>query len=181
MEGIPPYTPILPLEVVAAEVGLQVDALIKIDANENTYGPVEEIKRAIASYPYNNIYPDPGTWVLLPQPQPPGQATLREALGKEFNVPSSMIVAGTGADDLLQLFVTLTQGTVTSEHRSSKLERPIVSSEPTFGMYSFLASVANRKYVNAPRDNNLQVSLSCTYPLINEKGRFRVLAQYRPC
>jgi hypothetical protein len=65
LEALPPYTPILPLEVVAEEVGLQVDALIKIDANENTYGPVEAIKKAIATYPYNNIYPDPGTSFIL--------------------------------------------------------------------------------------------------------------------
>lgn len=39
----------------------------------------------------------------------------------------------------------------------SNTDRPIVSSEPTFGMYSFLASVANRKYVNVPRDANFKV------------------------
>eukprot|EP01127_Copromyxa_protea_P006414 TRINITY_DN1626_c0_g1_i1.p1 TRINITY_DN1626_c0_g1~~TRINITY_DN1626_c0_g1_i1.p1 ORF type:complete len:1471 (-),score=377.24 TRINITY_DN1626_c0_g1_i1:62-4474(-) len=135
-ESIPPYTPIKPLEVVAAEVGLKVEDLVKIDANENTYGPVEGIKQAISNYAHNNIYPDPG------------QAELREAIAKEFKVTSDMVVAGTGADDLLQLFVTLSQG------------RAIVSSEPTFGMYSFLASIADRKYVNVPRNEDFKVDVS---------------------
>lgn len=43
-----------------------------------------------------------------------GQASLREALAKQFNVDSNMIVAGTGADDLLQLLVSVTQGRVFS-------------------------------------------------------------------
>lgn len=98
--SLPPYTPIKPLEVVAAEVGLSVSQLVKLDANENTYGPVPQIKEAIATYAHNNIYPDPG------------QAELRQAIANAFHLSPKQVVAGTGADDLLQLFVSLTQGNI---------------------------------------------------------------------
>lgn len=42
------YTPIKPLEVLADEIGIPVDQLVKLDANENLYGPIPEIQEAIA-------------------------------------------------------------------------------------------------------------------------------------
>lgn len=42
------YTPIKPLEVVAEEIGVPVEKLVKLDANENLYGPIPEIMDAIA-------------------------------------------------------------------------------------------------------------------------------------
>lgn len=42
------YTPIKPLEVLAEEIGLPVEKLVKLDANENLYGPIPEIMEAIS-------------------------------------------------------------------------------------------------------------------------------------
>ena len=51
--------PVKPLDVLAAEIGLPVDRLVKLDANENLYGPHPEVLKAIARAPFH-IYPDPG-------------------------------------------------------------------------------------------------------------------------
>jgi hypothetical protein len=37
------YKPVKPLDVLAAEIGVAVSDLVKLDANENLYGPVEEV------------------------------------------------------------------------------------------------------------------------------------------
>lgn len=42
--SLDPYTPVTSLEVLAAEIGLPVEQLVKLDANENLYGPIEEVR-----------------------------------------------------------------------------------------------------------------------------------------
>jgi hypothetical protein len=41
--NLDPYAPVKPLEVLAEEIGLPVAALVKLDANENLYGPIPEV------------------------------------------------------------------------------------------------------------------------------------------
>ncbi len=102
------YTPIKPLEVLAEEIGVPIDKLIKLDANENLYGPIQEVKEAITNsnlriYPiipialllfslYPDIYPDPS------------QTYLRNALSKYMNLPAECLVAGTGSDGILNRY-----------------------------------------------------------------------------
>lgn len=40
-----PYAPVKPLDVLAEEIGVKVEELVKLDANENLYGPVPEVSR----------------------------------------------------------------------------------------------------------------------------------------
>jgi hypothetical protein len=49
LSNIGVYHPIQPLEVLAEEIGLPVEKLAKLDANENLYGPLEEVRQAIAT------------------------------------------------------------------------------------------------------------------------------------
>lgn len=52
------YAPVQSLESIAQEVGLCVEDLIKMDANENAYGTPEEVKSAIAdAFGKLHIYP----------------------------------------------------------------------------------------------------------------------------
>ena len=41
--SLEPYSPVKPLEVLAREIGVSVDDLAKLDANENLYGPLAEV------------------------------------------------------------------------------------------------------------------------------------------
>ncbi|MXW25420.1 MAG: histidinol-phosphate aminotransferase, partial [Dehalococcoidia bacterium] len=45
------YAPVQPLEVLAAEIGVPVDQLVKLDANENLYGAPEAVREAAAAAP----------------------------------------------------------------------------------------------------------------------------------
>jgi len=123
------YTPIVPFEVLCAQLGLPADQIVKVDANENPYGPSPKVAQALASYPYYHIYPDPNHTVL------------REALESYVGVGREHLVFGTGSDELLDVVIRL-------------FCRPgdvVVNCPSTFGMYPFLSSVAAARLVSVPR------------------------------
>ena len=120
------YTPVKPLDVLAREIGLPVSELVKLDANENLYGPIPAIREAIAHADLH-IYPDPG------------QAALREAIAEYIGCLPAQVVAGAGADDLIDILLRLT------------MPAAIVDAPPSFGMYSFLARLARARVVEVPR------------------------------
>lgn len=53
------YTPIEPFEILSAKLGRQPQDIVKLDANENPYGPPPEVLQALGSMQFPNIYPDP--------------------------------------------------------------------------------------------------------------------------
>ncbi len=125
-EEIEEYEPVVPLEVLAREIGLPAERLAKLDANENLYGPLPQVREAVARADLH-MYPDPR------------QGALREAIGDYLGVDPVMVVAGAGSDDLIDIVM--------------RLVRParVVNSPPTFGMYPFLARVNGAAIAEAPR------------------------------
>lgn len=69
------YTPIEPFEVLSKRLGRDAMDIVKLDANENPYGPPPEVLQALGSMPFPNIYPDPET------------RRLRAALAEANNIP----------------------------------------------------------------------------------------------
>jgi hypothetical protein len=55
------YTPIEPFEVLSKRYGREPQDIVKLDANENPYGPPPEVRQALANMPFPHIYPDPET------------------------------------------------------------------------------------------------------------------------
>lgn len=64
LRDMAPYTPIEPFEVLSARYGRTPDQIVKLDANENPYGPPPEVAKALGAMPYANIYPDPSSRAL---------------------------------------------------------------------------------------------------------------------
>jgi histidinol-phosphate aminotransferase len=126
---MPAYTPIVPFEVLSQRLGIPADQIVKVDANENPYGPSPRAVEALAHYPYYHIYPDPN------------HTLLRDALQDYVGVGQDHLMLGTGSDELLdvviRLFVQPGDG--------------IVNCPPTFGMYPFLAGVAGARTLAVPR------------------------------
>lgn len=120
------YKPVKPLDVLAEEIGIPAHQLIKLDANENLYGPAPEVLEALKNAPHH-IYPDPG------------QQHLRAQLAKLNHCKPAQIVAGAGSDDLLDIVLRLVDPEV------------VVSCPPTFGMYSFLGKIQKAKIAEVPR------------------------------
>ena len=134
LEELEEYVPVKPLEVLAAEIGLPIDRLVKLDANENLYGPHPEVLRAIEAAPFH-IYPDPG------------QEALREAIAGWVGVDAGQVVAGTGADDLIDILIRLV------------MPEAVVIPTPAFGMYRFLAKISRAKPVEVPRRPNFDLDV----------------------
>lgn len=123
------YAPIVPFEVLSARLGRAPEAIIKLDANENPYGPSPRVRQALATLPFPHIYPDPESTLL------------REALARDTGVPAENLLAGAGADELIDLIMRL-------------FLRPgdaVVDCPPTFGMYPFDAAVNGARVVRVPR------------------------------
>lgn len=59
-----PYTPIEPFEVLSARYGRAPEDIVKLDANENPYGPPPEVAQALGSMPFAHVYPDPSSRAL---------------------------------------------------------------------------------------------------------------------
>ena len=76
------YTPIEPFEVLSAKLGRRPQEIVKLDANENPYGPPPEVLQALGSMDFPNIYPDPES------------RRLRRALADWHSVPAEHLLVG---------------------------------------------------------------------------------------
>ena len=125
------YVPVKPLDVLAREIGIPAGQIVKLDANENLYGVLPEVREAISRADLH-IYPDPS------------QTTLRGAIAEYVGVTPAQVVAGSGADDLIDIIIRLVG------------PKTVVTASPTFGMYRFLSKVAAAEIVEVPRDERFE-------------------------
>ena len=119
LESLPPYTPIEPFEVLSERMGRSPDQIVKLDANENPYGPLPVVREALGKLDFPHIYPDPES------------RALRKSLSTFTGVGEEYLLAGQGADELIDLLMR-----VFLEPNDC-----ILSCPPTFGMYSFDAEL----------------------------------------
>ncbi len=131
------YAPIEPFEVLSARLGIPAERIVKLDANENPYGPLPAVTGALARYPHFHVYPDPR------------QSALCDALGAFLGVPAAHIVAGHGADELLDCLCRLFLGPGDA----------VINTPPTFGMYGFDAKLAGAAVVDVHRRDDFSVDV----------------------
>ncbi len=114
-QTFPPYTPIEPFEVLSARLGRPPEQIVKLDANENPYGPSPLARQALAELDFPHIYPDPES------------RALRQGLSRFTGLSIEHLLAGAGADELIDLLlrVLLEPGDC------------VINCPPTFGMYPF--------------------------------------------
>ena len=166
------YTPIEPFEVLSERLGRDAVDIVKLDANENPYGPPPEVLEALGSMPFPNIYPDPET------------RRLRAALAETNNIPAEnllvsrsplfdahvcrqcyngaldcyragsrckavLLQVGCGADELIDLLMrcVLEPGDL------------IVDCPPTFTMYAFDAAVNGADVIIIPRLEGFRIDV----------------------
>ncbi|CAA2934366.1 histidinol-phosphate aminotransferase, chloroplastic [Olea europaea subsp. europaea] len=129
LRKLSPYQPILPFEVLSTRLGRKPEDIVKLDANENPYGPPPEVLEALGSMRFPYIYPDPES------------RSLRAALAEDSGIESEYILAGCGADELIDLIMrcVLDPGD------------KIVDCPPTFTMYEFDAAVNAARVIKVSR------------------------------
>ena len=129
IQDLPPYTPIEPFEILSQRVGRKPEEIIKLDANENPYGVSPRVRAALAEMEFPHIYPDPES------------RALRASLADFTGAPAENLLAGSGADELLDLITRL-------------LLQPgdcVVNCPPTFGMYPFDTQLNAGRIVDVTR------------------------------
>ncbi|KAJ4909486.1 hypothetical protein Rs2_04107 [Raphanus sativus] len=131
------YQPILPFEVLSAQLGRKPEDIVKLDANENPYGPPPEVFEALGNMKFPYVYPDPQS------------RRLREALAQDSGLESEYILAGCGADELIDLIMrcVLDPG------------EKIIDCPPTFSMYVFDAAVNGAGVIKVPRNPDFSLNV----------------------
>ena len=129
LESLPSYTPIEPFEVLSARLGRSSDQIVKLDANENPYGPLKVVREALAALEFPHIYPDPES------------RALRKSFAEFTGVGAEYLMAGAGADELLDLLMRV----------FLEPDDCVLSCPPTFGMYSFDAELNAARCIEIPR------------------------------
>lgn len=137
LRALEPYEPIHPFEVVSRRLGRSPEQIVKLDANENPYGPSSKAIEAIANYRWHHIYPDPQN------------TELREALADYLGVSADNVFVGHGADELIDLIdrLFLSPGDA------------IIDCPPTFGMYAFDAAINGARVISVPRREDFSLDV----------------------
>jgi len=148
-----PYTPILPFEVLSQRLNRTPEAIVKLDANENPYGPSPKAREALANAAFLNIYPDPDNTFL------------REALAKFTGLPKERLFPGAGADELIDLVLraTITPGDV------------VINCPPSFGMYPFSSDVNAAQLIEVPRREDFSLDVPAIEAAVRSNPRAKVL------
>lgn len=142
------YKPIQPFEVLSQRLDLPPHQIIKLDANENPYGPLPVVAEALAEYPYYHIYPDPQ------------QTELREALSDYVGVPIANILPSHGADEMLDYLCRL----------FLESGETIIDCPPTFSMYSVDARLAGAKVLEVWRNDDFGVDIAKIEQIVKDSS-----------
>ncbi len=147
--GLKPYSPILPFDVLSQQLGRKPEDIVKLDANENPYGPSPLVAETLAKLPYPHIYPDPES------------RQLRAELSNYTGVAAEHLLVGAGADELIDLVMRLFIDTGDT----------IVNCPPTFGMYAFDADINRARVANIWRRQDFSIDIDEIEALFTPPGR----------
>jgi len=128
LRSIPAYAALEDPDEVARRYGVDPATVVKIDGNENPYGPSPKALEALRGDYQPHRYGDAD------------QRRLRAAISRYLDVPAESIVCGSGSDEIIDLLFRLFIGDGDR----------IVTASPTFGMYAFDAALHGGDVVDVP-------------------------------
>jgi histidinol-phosphate aminotransferase len=146
LEAMPGYEAIEPPDQLARRLGIPPERIVKLDGNENPFGPSPKALKALAEYRDYHIYPDPL------------QREAREALSRFLGIPFDQIVLGTGSDEIMDLVLRAFLATGDG----------VINCPPTFGMYPFLTRVAGARLIEVPRRDDFSLDLAAIRAVAGE-------------
>jgi histidinol-phosphate aminotransferase len=132
------YKPMDAIDVVAQNLRVPVESIVKLDGNENPYGPSPKVAEALGAYGFYHLYPDPE------------QRRVREAVAEYIGADASQVVIGNGSDDLLNIcaMLFLSPGDT------------MANAPPTFGVYSYLGHVYDANIMQIERNEDFSLDLA---------------------
>ena len=148
LASVRPYQPVDPPEVLAERAGIPRESIVKLNGNENPYGPSPKALDAVSRAELH-IYPDPF------------QRNLRAALSDYAGFPAENIIAGAGSDELIDLLFRL----------FIEPGDAILDCDPTFAMYSFCARVAGGELKMVERGELFEIDLPAVRDAIDDRTK----------
>lgn len=145
---MPAYEPILPHDVLSRRLGIPPEQIIKLDANENPFGPLPAALHALAGLDQAHIYPDPES------------RRIRSMLAEYHQIEASTIIIGAGADELIDLIMRLT---IDPGDR-------LINCPPTFGMYAFDGVINGAEVISVPRRSDFTLDMDALYDTVVATG-----------
>lgn len=132
------YSPIEPPDQIARRLGLPESEIIKLDANENPYGVAAEVLEELGRAKYLSIYPDPA------------QKAIREEIAGYVGCAANNIVAGAGADELIDLICRLVL------NPGDK----VLTFSPTFSYYKHVVELNGGSLVDVHRSEDYSIDMA---------------------
>ena len=130
------YSPIEPPDQIALRLGIAESEIIKLDANENPYGVAPEVLMELGRAKYLSIYPDPA------------QKAVRQSIAEYVGCTADNIVAGAGADELIDLICRLVL------NPGDK----VLTFTPTFSYYKHVVELNGGKFVDVQRNGDYSIN-----------------------
>ncbi len=156
LDEIEPYEP-PDLQGVAAHSGLKVEQLIRLDSNENPFGPSPAALHALATYPDYGFYPD--------------YRPLRQAVARYAGVAPEQVVLSNGADEVIDLVTRL----------FVEPGQAVLTCPPTFSMYHFYAQVNRCQTLPIPRREDFSTDVTTIEAAVQQSaGNARLLFLVSP-
>ncbi len=148
------YKPVEPFERLSERIGIPLERIVKLDANENPYGCSPKARAAIAAFERNHIYPDSFSVELC------------EALEGYLGVSRHQIAVTNGSDEMLdflaRMFINPGDKAITAV--------------PTFPMYRFNVNLFDGKIVEVPRDENFEVRIDDMLAAVDDRTKMILIA-----
>lgn len=114
--------------------------IIKLNTNENAYGPSPAVQSALVEFDVNSLR----KYSSL------DQAELRETLSEHLGVSSDQIIVGNGSDDILAMAFLAFFNT----------DRPILFPDLTYGFYKVWADLYHINYHEIPLNDAFEIKTS---------------------
>ena len=150
--GFPGYKACKSLDMVSGEnISHRV---IKLDANENPYGPSPRVAQALGCYCGFHLYPDAE------------QTEIRKYFECYSGIPKECIVAGAGSDQLIEYLLRLFVNPGDE----------VINLSPTFGMYRFYTDLYCASVVDVPRLGDFGVDVDKVKKAISRRTKLIFLA-----
>ena len=153
LRNVTSYDPVDPPEMLAEKAGIPIDQIIKLNGNENPYGPSGKVSEVVSNSAVH-VYPDPL------------QRKVRTKLSEYTGFPQDCLVAGAGSDELIDLLFRL-------------FVEPgdnILDFEPTFGMYAFCARIYKAEVQLSRRDSSFGIDIEDALKTINDRTKIIFVA-----
>jgi histidinol-phosphate aminotransferase len=151
---LPGYQPVESLESVARETGYPPETLVKLDANENPYGPSPRVLDVLTRPDHYHLYPDAS------------QRAARQALAAYTGAEADRIVVGNGSDELIDLLLLAT----------IEPGDEVIVPVPTFGVYLARPPLFGATVRAVPRREDFELDITSIEGALNERTKLVFLA-----